>query len=389
MANVLTDLAADIYKAADTVGRELVGFIPAVTINAGAEAAAQGDTVRSHFTRAATVNTSATPSMTLPEGDDQTVDNKTMTVSQIASVRIPWTGEDIKHVNNGSGFETIYGDQIEQAMRGIVNAIETKVATVAYQGASRAVGTAGTTPFASAHGIVNEARQILADNGMPTNDGRVTLVMNTSAGVNFRNLSNLYKVNEAGDSRLLRQGVLTDISGIMMRESGQVQSHTAGSVTGTVTVTGANAVGATAIGVTTAAGAAVSLSAGDIVTFAGDSNKYVVASAVSIGASTTGTITIAAPGLREATAGSEAVAAGASYTGNVSLHQSAVELVMRPLAKPLGGDAAVDVMTVQDPFSGLVFQISVYKGYNKAMIDVTTLYDAKAWKPDAIANVLG
>ena len=27
MANVLTDLAADIYKAADVVGRELVGFI--------------------------------------------------------------------------------------------------------------------------------------------------------------------------------------------------------------------------------------------------------------------------------------------------------------------------------------------------------------------------
>ena len=34
MANVLTNLAADLYKAADVVGRELVGFIPASTINA-------------------------------------------------------------------------------------------------------------------------------------------------------------------------------------------------------------------------------------------------------------------------------------------------------------------------------------------------------------------
>lgn len=380
MANVLTDLAADIYKAADTVGREVVGFIPSVTVNAGAEEAAQGDTVRSHFTREATVNASAAPSMTIPEGDDQTVDNKTMTVSQIASVRIPWTGEDIKHVNNGSGFETIYGDQIAQAMRGIVNTIEAKVATVAYQGASRAVGTAGTTPFGSTHGVVNEARQILVDNGMPVNDGRVSLVMNSDAGVNFRNLSNLYKVNEAGDARLLRQGVLTDISGFMMRESGQVVAHTKGTGTSYQTDAAA-AVGDTAISLDTGSG---TLLIGDVVTFAGDSNKYVANSTAA-----SGDFTIGAPGAREAIADNTALTIGNSFAANVALHQSAVELVMRPLAKPNGGDAAVDVMTVQDPHSGLIFQISVYKGYNKAMIDITTLYDAKAWKPDAIALVLG
>lgn len=383
MANVLTDLAADIYKAADIVGRELVGFIPSVTVNAGSEAAAQGDTVRSHFTRSATVNTSATPAMTIPEGDDQTVDNKTMTVSQIASVRIPWTGEDIKHVNNGSGFETIYGDQIAQAMRGIVNAIETKVATVAYQGASRAVGTAGTTPFASTHGIVNEARQILADNGMPLGDGRTSLVMNTNAGVNFRNLSNLYKVNEAGDGRLLRQGVLTDISGVMMRESGQVQAHTKGTATG-LDAAGGEPVGETSIALDGGDGG--TLLSGDVVTFAGDTNKYIVNTGFT---AASGTAVIGGPGLREALADATEMTIGNGYTANVMLHQSAVELVMRPLAKPLGGDAAVDVMTVQDPVSGLVFQISVYKGYNKAMIDITTLYDAKAWKSDAIAIVMG
>lgn len=379
MANVLTNLAADIYKAADKVGRELVGFIPAVTINAGSEAAAKGDTVRAHFTRAATVNTSVTPAMTIPEGDDQTIDNKTLTLSQEARVSIPWTGEDIKHVNNGSGFETIYGDQIAQAFRGIVNAIETHVATAAYQGASRATGTAATTPFGSNHNIVNDARQILVDNGCPTDD--LSLVLSTTAGTNFRNLSNLYKVNEAGTDRLARQGVLLDISGVAMRESAKVISHTKGTGSGYLLNDASSAIGDTTITSDTGTG---TLLAGDVVTFAGTTHKYVANTALAAGS-----FTIGGPGLIAAETDNDAITIGNSYAANVMLHRGAVELAMRPHAKPMGGDAAVDVMTVQDPWSGLVFQISVYKGYNKAMIDVTCLYQARAWKSDFIANVLG
>ena len=98
MANVLSDLAADIYKAADMVGRETTGIIPSVTINGGSEAVALNDTVRSHFTRAATVST-ITPSMTIPEGDDQTIDSKTLTLDTTASVKIPWTGEDLSLIH--------------------------------------------------------------------------------------------------------------------------------------------------------------------------------------------------------------------------------------------------------------------------------------------------
>lgn len=388
MANVLTNLAADIYKAADIVGREAVGFIPAVTINAGSEAAAQGDTVRSHFTRAATVNTSATPAMTIPEGDDQTIDNKTMTISQIASVRIPWTGEDIKHVNNGSGFETIYGDQIAQAMRGIVNAVESHVATVAYQGASRAFGTAGTTPFASNFDPIAELRQIIMDNGMPVNDGRLSLVINSLAGTNLRQLAQLQKANESADTAMLRRGTLLDLQGFMLKESAGVVSHTKGAATGAlINNASTEAVGQTTLTLDTITVNTTGIKAGDVVTFAVDStNKYVVNTGL---VATSGDIVIGGPGVRVALPDDNAMTIGNSYTANVALHQSAVELVMRPLVKPFGGDAAVDVMTVQDPMSGLVFQLSVYKGYNKAMIDVTCLYQAKAWKPDGIAVLLG
>lgn len=381
MANILTNLAADIYKAADIVGREVVGFIPSVTINAGSEQAAQGDTVRSHATRAVTVNTSAAPSMTIPEGDDQTVDTKTMALSQIASVRIPWTGEDIRHVNNGSGFETIYGDQIRQAFRGIVNTIESHVATVAYQGASRAFGTAGTTPFGSNFDEVAEMRQILVDNGMPM-DGRVSLVVNTSAGTNLRQLAQLQKVNEAGGEELLRRGALLDLQGLMLKESAQVVAHTKGTGTSYQTNNASGyAAGDRSIALDTGSGTVL---AGDIVTFTGDTNKYVVNSALS-----GGSISIGEPGLRAALADNIAMTVGNNYRANVALHQAGIELAMRPLAKPPGGDAAVDEMIVQDPFSGLTFRISAYKGYNKAMFDITCLYQAKVWNSDAVAILLG
>ena len=386
MANVLSNLAADIYKAADVVGRELVGVIPSATINAGVEAAAQGDTVRSHFTRSATVGT-ITPSMTIPEGTDQTVDNKTMTLSTTASVQIPWTGEDMKHVNNGSGFETIYGDQIRQAMRAITNQIESQMAADIYKNASRAFGVAGTTPFGTDFKAVASIRQILVDNGM-ADDGRTTLVLNSLAGTNLRNLASLQSANTAGGTELLRRGTLLDLQGLMIKESAGIAAHTKGTNAAAGTTNAAGyAIGTTSI--TLAAIGAGTIVAGDVITFAGDTHNYIVAvgdTDVSDG----GTILIGAPGLRQAIpAAATAYTLGASYTGNIAFHQGAVELGMRPMAQPNGGDAAVDRMTVQDPFSGLVFEIAAYKGFNKAMFNVSCLYGFKTWKPENVAVLLG
>jgi hypothetical protein len=380
MANVLTNLAADIYKAADMVGRELVGFIPSITINGDATTrAAKGDTIRSFATRAVTVNTSFAPSMTIPEGTDQTVDTKTMTVDNYASVQIPWTGEDMKHVNNGNGFETIYGDQIRQAIRAICNSVETAVWTAAYKGASRATGTAGTTPFASNHDSLADLRKILADNGCPI-DGQITLVMNTSAGAAMRKLTQLQKANEAGGTELLRQGTLLDLQGIMVKESAAPVQITKGTGSGYL-LNGALAVGDTTVTVDTGTG---TILAGDIVTFAGTNDKYVVNSAL---ASTT--FTIGGPGSLAIEADNDAVTVGNSYTPNMCFHRSAIELGIRAPAMPAGGDAAVDLMTVQDPWSGLVFEIAAYKGYMKSMFEVRCVYGTKVWKSNHVATLLG
>lgn len=378
MANVLTNLAADIYKAADMVGREMTGFIPSCTINAQTARAALNDTVRSHFTRAVSVGT-ITAAMTIPEGTDQTVDSKTMSLDTTASVKIPWTGEDMKHVANGSGFETIYGDQVRQAIRAIVNQIEVSLWMAAYKASSRAHGTAGTTPFASTFNDLAQIRKILVDNGCPM-DGNVTAVMNTTAGANLRSLAQLQKANEAGGTELLRQGTLLDLQGLMIKESAGISTHTKGTGT-SYQLSAAGAVADTTINVDTGSG---TLLAGDVVTFAGTSSKYVANTTLS-----GGVFTIGSPGLLAIEADNDAITIGDSYTPNVAFHRSALELAIRPYAQPQGGDAAVDAMIVQDPWSGLVFEVRAYKGYGKAMFDVQCVYGVKAWKPNHIATLLG
>ena len=305
MANVLTDLAADIYKAADVVGRELVGFIPASTINAnGSDRVAKGDVVRASFTRAATA-VDVSEAMTIPEGSDQTVDNKTLTINKARAIQIPYTGEDVRHLNNGIGFETVYGDQIKQAMRTLCNEIETDLGEEAGTATpAGSVGTGGTTPFASNFDVIADIRKELVDNGMPTNDGQVSLIIDTAAGANLRNLANLQTANTAGGTDLLRQGVLLDLQGMALRESANVYA-----------------------------------------------------------------------------------ASGTTY--NIAMHRNAMELAVRAPAVPNGGDAADDALVVQDPFSGLVFEVRVYRGYRKSMIEVACAWGVKAWKPDFIGHVLG
>lgn len=382
--HTLTDLAADIYKAVENVGRELVGVIPAVTINAGSEAAALDDVVRAAFAPAVSPTT-LTPAMTIPEGTGQTVANKTMTLDTMETVEIPWTGEGIKHVQNGAGYETIYGDMLAQAFRAHANAIESDLVTAIRAAASRAYGTAGTTPFATANDYTDASNvlKILKDNGYGKYDNQ--LVINTAAGANF--LGKQSAVNAAGTDSILRQGVILDLAGMPIRESGQLGTHTAGTAASATTDATGYAVGSTTI--TLASAGTGTILAGDVITFAGDTNKYVVVTG-DADVSDGGTIVLQEPGLRVAmSAATKAITMVATHSDNLGFAKQAVELAIRAPADPLGGDAAVDQMTVQDPHSGLAFSISVYKGRKKAMIAVDALYGTKVWIPEAVALLLG
>ena len=385
MANTLTNLTPDLYQAMDTVSRELVGFIPSVTLDSGIERAAVGQTVRSFVTPSVTAS-DITPGVNAPNDGDQVIGNQNMTITKARGVPVRWNGEEQRGMNSGPGYNSILQDQFAQAMRTLTNEMEADLATL-HATTSRAYGTAGTTPFSSDLSDTAEVRKILADNGAPLTD--MNLVIDTTAGAKMRTLTQLTKANEAADNTLLRQGVLLDVHGMAIRESAQVVTTGTNVITGTVTVTGTNAVGATSIGITTAGGAAVAALAGDIITFAGDSNKYVIASAVTVGASTTGVIVLAAPGLRIAKVATTAISGVTAAARSMAFSKSSIVLATRAPARPTEGDMADDVMMITDPRSGISFEVALYKQYRQIRYEISAAWGFKNFKPEHSAILLG
>lgn len=385
----LTGLTELLYNAKDIVCNEPTAFVDSAMINSGSEGISINGTVNSFRTQAPTVNTDYTPAMTLPVGDALTVTTDTLVIGQKARVNIPLNGELLKQLDNTAGRENVINNLLAQSIRALRNTIELHVGTVAAKASSRATGTAGTTPFATVHNSVNAVRQILFDNGCPVQDGGVTLVVGTTAGTNIRNLTNLYKVNEAGTDTLLRRGILQDISNIGIKESSGVASITGGAMASATTNAAGYAIGATVI--TLAAAGTGVIAAGDFVSFAGESNVYGVQSVNFAGANPAAgdTITLAQPGLRKAmSAAPKAITVTASYTANICFHRSAIELVMRPPQLPPGGDIG-EHSVIADTKTGLVFDAGLYRGDGMAVLRLLTYYQAKVWKPEFVATLLG
>lgn len=383
MANTLTNLIPDVYSALDVVSRELTGLIPAVTRDPSSDRAAVGQTVRSIVAPAASA-TDITPAVTPPDDGDQTIGNVSIQITKARRVPFRWNGEQTLGVNNsGPGWSNIQRDQIAQAIRTLVNEMETDLAGL-YVDASRSYGAGGTIPFGTAGDYTDAsfARKIIVDNGGPQTD--LQLVLNTGAGANLRGKQ--ADVNRAGTDALLRQGVLLDIHGFAVRESAQIKTHTKGTGASATTNTAGYAVGATSI--TLAAAGTGTIVAGDSVTFAGDSNQYIVITGA--GAVSGATIVIAAPGLRQAIPASATnVTVAATGPRNMAFARSAIVLATRAPALPDGGDSAVDRTLITDPVSGMTFELAMYAQYRQMQYELSAAWGVKTVKTEHLALLAG
>lgn len=377
--NTITSIVPDIYEALDVVSRELTGLIPAVTMNTSAARAGKGQNIVVDVEPVGN-GVDVEPAMVTPDPTGQTSGAKIITIDKSRAYEFGFVGEDQLKLQTGPGFMGVRANKIAQAIRGLVNEVETDLAALQSK-FSRAYGTPATSPFGTANDYTDASQvlKIIKDNGAPGSDNQ--LVIDTAAGANF--IGKQSAVNSAGTDSMLRQGVLLDLAGMPLRESAQINTPTKGTGTSYTSTTAGFAIGITEIPLITGSGTVL---AGDTVTFAGDTNKYLVTT----GVSAPGTITLAAPGLQSALAASAvAMTVGATATRNMAFNRSALVLVARAPARPEEGDMASDVMIITDPRSGLALEFSLYKGYRKVRYEVALAWGADVVKPEHTALLLG
>ena len=274
-------------------------------------------------------------------------------------------------------------------MRTLTNEIESDLAAL-HIDASLAYGTATGTPFGTAGDLTDfaESLRVLDENGAPIT-GRKMVLGSTSMSRLRGKQSTLFQANTGGAEalNLLRNGIITRAEGFDIHNSQQVKTLVAKGTGASATTNNAGyALGATSI--TLAAAGTGTIIAGDIMTIAGDANKYVVVTGT--GAVSGATIVIAEPGLKVAIATSTtAITLIAATTRNMFFHQSAIQLATRAPAMPEGGDNADDILLQTDPVSGITYEIAVYRQKRQVRFEVNLAWGVKVIAPRHLGLLIG
>jgi hypothetical protein len=355
--------------ALQLVSRELVGFIPATSRNMTADQAAVNQIIRVPITPETGTQDITPGKAPVNGGTDFGYIDMTITKNKIAAP-ITWDGDE--QISAGGQLNQMMINQYAQAMRALVNEVETDVCQEAVIGALSAgnvVGVAGTTPFATNITDLAQVKKLQDDLGTPKADRH--FVINTATGMALRGLQMLTSAAHSGDTSLLRQGVLNDLYGYAIRESAgfvPIDPGTQTSLSISAAPKGANTVGVAALTGT--------LNVGAVIVIAG---SYYTLTAPAIAGNTTISIS---PALKEEISGTITGTVLSSYMPNIAFSRDFIYLATRQPALPQqngkAGGTLLDTISITDPISGLTFQVCLFDRYRQIAIEIGLSWGVKA-----------
>lgn len=379
MANTttLTALAPVLFSAAQTVSAEPAGILDAINLSWDDKGVAKGDSVKVPYAPVQESDDFA-PNNVSPVGNDQTAGSVSVLITQSKKTKpMVLTGEQIRSLENGGNYQEWVNQWAQQSMRTLRNLAEADAANAIKVGASRAVGTAGTTPFATDLDLIVDVKKVLRDNGAPFADPQ--LVINSAAAAKLQKLGIYQQAYAAGSDEERRSGLYKPQFGFQLRDSAGISLHDSGSALSYVT-NGGESAGATSITVKTGSDPIL---AGDVFSLADRAGEQYVVSTALTGA---GELLINRPGLVGATATAQDVTFTADYTPNFAFERSAVVGIMRSPLIP--NNPTIKQMVISDKFGHSYLMLEIAQ-YGQIIWEMHLAYGFKVVQPEHVAMILG
>lgn len=356
-----------------------------VNSNFGTEVKEKGDTISVPIPSAIAA-ADVVPGPTAPDPAGVAPTTATIPLSNWKEAPFVLSEKELAQVVDG-----IVPIQLSAAVESIAVAINQSIFSLA-DGIYGYVGTAGTTPFGATPGITDAtaARKVLGKQLAPVNDRRI--VLDPDAEANALSLPAFSYYLNSGDQNVMREGQIGKKFGFDWFMDQQVPTHTAGTITTGLAAKASTAVavGATSAVCTTAASTgACALKKGDIITFAGDTQTYVLtADATQASAATDVTLSFL-PGKAVALAGGEAVTVKASHVMNLAFHRDAFAFASRPMTMNNLTRNKDEAFMVADPVSGITMRLSYREEFHRTRLAFDVLWGVGLIRRELACRIAG
>lgn len=380
MANNLVNIADKIMARGLLAMRSTNAISRYVNRSYDVEAAEIGSTIDIPIASAVPAR-DVTPAQTPPATQDSAPTKAQIVFDFHKEAPFHLTEKEMREVDVNGSFVPL---QTSEAIKSIVNAWNAYIINKAKLGFFNVSGTAGTTPFASALTAYNDARRQLNIELAPTSDRAV--ILDPFAESNALGLPQFTQADQRGDQGGIVDGVIGRKLGADWAMDQQLATHTAGVPGGTPLVNGALSIGATTV-VLDGAGASGTYNAGDIVSFAGSTQTYVVTANVTLSGTGTGSIVIFPP-LRANVADNAAITLRATHMNNFVMHRDAISAAVRVLP-PAPSELGVISRTAIDPVTGMPLRLTLKLRHYQLEWTFDLLGGATVSRPEWGVRLLG
>ena len=376
MSNTLTAVATPLL-AQGLVALRSMNVMPRLVNSDYQGAAQEKNSVINVPIPSAVTALAVSPGATPPANQDTSPTSVPIVLDQWYEAPFYITDQEAMNVMNG-----YVPMQATEAVKAIANNVNAYILGQ-YKGFYGFAGTPGTTPFASDTGAASQARKLLNKQLAPTGDRRIVLDMDAEGNAITLPMFQQYQMSNS--TATLVEGVIGRKVGFDWYADQQVLTHNNTPLTaGAATANGVNAVGSKLVSIAKATNPSP-LVKGDILTFAGSLQTYVVTADTTLSVGNTSVPIY--PGLVLATAGGETVSVKASHVVNMAFHRDAIAFATRPLNE-VNHPAVISVSQV-DPVSGLALRLEISRQHKQTRYSFDVLYGGAVVRPELGARLAG